>query len=665
VKNLSIRVKLIGGFLLLTIITIIVGILSLAAITRQTNSIQELRDTLPYIKDLEIIAYSGQELEANYFKLVNPLLEGKDYEQILQRMEAASNALFQAKERYNEKETTSEEKSIFIALLSPLNSVIQITGNFVNNSRPKFQIGLSEEEVIRDILGTGEFIRFQQDMNLVNERLPRLQNYFQEEYTQKRVDNALSSAASARIQLLILISIASLFSLGFGTIIANSISGNISNSVSKLLEVAGGKLDITLPEDRNDEIGKLNKGFNGMVAALKNLIHKIRTQMHELEAMSQELSANMIETSASITQINANISSSKKQMETQMTQVGSTSTVIEEITKNIENLNAIISTQATSVSESSAAIEEMIANTNSIARLTQEADSQVSSLASSSKSGQENMEEVSLLIQNVSNNSDSLMDANTIIAAIAEQTNLLAMNAAIEAAHAGDAGKGFAVVAEEIRKLAEQSNDQSGEITANLESVRTSIERVVTGSSKTASSFENIQQAVDAVTHLVNQVRSSMEEQNAGGAEILNALDSMKDVTFQVQEGSREMKDANTETLHAVTTLQQISSEVHTAIDEISNGTTMIQNAVNEIADLSEHLKSDIVSVLEAASVFQFEDTDNREVTHRQFSESQDEHSSYRSTLEGTGSKAAEDRVLEEKFEDGEDGVTLYKPDSE
>ena len=343
-----------------------------------------------------------------------------------------------------------------------------------------------------------------------------------------------------------------------------------------------------------DEIGTLGRFFNMTFERMSELLKDIIKRAFTLSKTGEELASNMTETATAINEINANIHSMKGQVGSQTGKVNSTVQFMDGIIKKLEVLNTHIGEQAESVSRSSSAIEEMLANVRSVTETLIKNTANINSLADSSEKGRVDLEQVVSDIQEIARESEGLLEINQVMQNIASQTNLLSMNAAIEAAHAGEAGKGFAVVADEIRKLAENSGAQSKTISNVLQKIKVSIDAITKSMAAVLERFGVIEQDVKNVSNQELQIRSAMEEQEAGSRDILEAVMQLNSITAQVKNASAEMKAESGEVVNESTGLKRINEEVSGGIEEMSIGLEQINIAVHRVNEISLENKSNI-----------------------------------------------------------------------
>jgi methyl-accepting chemotaxis protein len=156
------------------------------------------------------------------------------------------------------------------------------------------------------------------------------------------------------------------------------------------------------------------------------------------------------------------------------------------------------------------------------------------------------------------------------------------MNAAIEAAHAGESGKGFAVVAGEIRKLAELSGKESNAISEEIVKIEREIDQITAASGDTVGAMDAMFAEIKALDDSFAQVNRAVEEQAAGGSQILIALKTIQDMTVQVRDGAAVIRRQSGSIHGEMATLQRISQNVTSRAYEVKtacgNISSMLEN---------------------------------------------------------------------------------------
>jgi methyl-accepting chemotaxis protein len=391
--------------------------------------------------------------------------------------------------------------------------------------------------------------------------------------------------------------------------VSRSIAKPIVGIVAMLKDISEGEGDLTrrLNVKSKDEIGDMAHYFNLTIDKIKVLVVIIKQQSVALFDIGNELASNMAETAAAINQIAANIQSVKAQTVNQSASVTETNATMGQISDNIEQLSKHIENQSENIARSSSAIEEMLANITSVTQTLVRNEDNVKKLADASEIGRNGLQEVATDIQGIARESEGLLEITAVMENIASQTNLLSMNAAIEAAHAGESGKGFAVVADEIRKLAESSGEQSKIIAGILKKIKESIDKIMKSTDSVLNRFEAIDQGVKTVSEQEENIRRSMEEQNAGSQQIRESMNLLNSITKLVKTGSEEMRTGSSEIISESKNLAGLTLEITNGMNEMASGAEQINVAVNRVSDISVENKKHIDTLVSEISKFKVE----------------------------------------------------------
>jgi len=377
--------------------------------------------------------------------------------------------------------------------------------------------------------------------------------------------------------------------------VTNLVFKPVRRIAEPMAEIANGagNLTVQIPVHGENEISALAGNFNVFVAKLREIIVRIGGAVRSLGSVGAGLRVDSGHMDEALSVVVDDMDSIRDLATRQDGLTAQSERGLSLLAERIASLGEQIGTQASAITQSFAAVEEMTANIASINGVIEKVSGQYQSLVAESDGGKRQQEEVVTKISEILRFSEGLSEANTLIQSIADQTNLLAMNAAIEAAHAGAAGKGFAVVADEIRKLAATSLDQSTSIRSLLDNIHALIASIVEASAASAQSFNGINGKIGSINELVQELGSSMEEQNSGSREILQAINEVKvscktitddaeAITGQstaVVTGFAEVKGAASEILRRVEDTKKQTDQLRAIYDRF--GAAIAENAKN------------------------------------------------------------------------------------
>lgn len=205
----------------------------------------------------------------------------------------------------------------------------------------------------------------------------------------------------------------------------------------------------------------------------------------------------------------------------------------QEISQGNTDLSQRTEEQASSLEETASSMEEMTSTVKQSAENAVEANTLASNAKDKAQRGGEVVRHAVAAMEAISDSSKEIADIIGVIDEIAFQTNLLALNAAVEAARAGEQGRGFAVVAGEVRSLAGRSADAAKDIKELIRDSETKVSEGAQLVNESGKTLDDIVDAVDKVSTMVNGISEATAEQNNGIAQVNIAVGQMDEMTQQ------------------------------------------------------------------------------------------------------------------------------------
>lgn len=489
-KDIKIGTKLIASYILLALITGVVGLLGINGLTRIGNA-----DTALY-RDMTVPLSETGDMAVLYQRI---RINGRDFiyaknddnrRMFNKNMHDFSEQFLKIAESYKSTIFTDEGMAVYNELVKSFN---QYTSFFA----PAEALVAANDIDGAIALMKGDWRKAGDPVQQYLDKMKELKVNL----AQKTANDNIALAGSIRSFTLALVIIAILFAIILGIIIAQSITKPLIKGVNFANNLANGDLTAKLDVNQKDEVGQLAMALTAMTDKLREVIENIMSGAENIADASMQMSA----TSQQISQGASEQASSTEEVSSSM----------EEMTSNImQNTDNALQT-------------EKISNT---------ALDGVNTVGAKAGKSLVSIKEIAQKI--------------TIINDIAFQTNILALNAAVEAARAGEHGKGFAVVAAEVRKLAERSKiaadeigiqskssvdvtEEAGELMGKL---APEIEKTARLVQEIAAASQEQNRGADQINIAIQQLNMVTQQNAAASEELASASEELAGQAEQLKE---------------------------------------------------------------------------------------------------------------------------------
>jgi methyl-accepting chemotaxis protein len=379
-------------------------------------------------------------------------------------------------------------------------------------------------------------------------------------------DNSLQVYSSARLTLIVLLTIAVVFGVLMATFVAKLIVSNlkrVGESIDDLSGIAlknlGNAVDALahgdlsmkvetgvkpLEVESTDEFGKLSETVNAIIARVDSTVGSFSQAQASLSKMADvadtiaqgDLTVDYAPKS-DVDRLGIAISRMRASLCELIAQARSSAENIAvaagEVSAGNQDLAQRTEEQASNLEETAASMEEMTATVKQNADNSKQANQLAAHARDAAEKGGSIVGQAVDAMTEINRSSKKIAEIISVIDEIAFQTNLLALNASVEAARVGEQGRGFAVVASEVRNLAGRSATAAKEIKSL---VGDTVQKVQDGSdlvNESGTHLGEIVSAVKKVADIIGEISAASIEQSAGIEQVNKAVMQMDQMTQQ------------------------------------------------------------------------------------------------------------------------------------
>ncbi len=543
-KNLKIRTKILSTFIIVLILTILLGSVSVVSIyTMSRTADNYVQISIPATEYLLNARRTISDFQVDILESTAVMTQ-EQFDEVVVNMNNHRTEFFQ-------------DLDEFLKLDPQFQSEVDEIHTLMDSAADIRERILTESEK-RTAEGNAAAFQIYED-----EYLPALHNVTAIlENLSTELDDAISTRHSdgvrtenfVTILIIAVIAIAIVIVIVLSLVLTRLIVKPINEIDAAMNNISNGRIsEAKVSYKSKDELGTLADSTRRTVTFFQNVMPDIAMICNNLGDGNFNITTAHHEYYVGETnQILQSMRYTRNNLSSAITQVGEAAEQLlggsEQVACGAQALAQGATEQASSIEELAATINELSDKVHTTADNARTAQEYSSEASAGVKESTEHMAELVKAMNDINDTSDQISQIIKAIEDISFQTNILSLNAAIEAARAGAAGKGFAVVADEVRNLAGKSAEAAHNTTELIQNSLRAVQAGMEQLSATSASLDNVVLKEAQVAAMVSEITEATVEQSEAIKQITLGVDQISDVV-QTNSATSEQSAAAAEEL--------------------------------------------------------------------------------------------------------------------